>query len=210
MQTIAGTTKSLGVITFLLILLFAISPAFSAANSARVFVINPAKSQMRYSFDYSLHDIKGVSHEIAGKLLLHPDGKVQMMLRSAVISFKSGDSNRDVHMLEVIEGATYPYVVFKAVAQLKPEQIQINKPFTMALKGELDFHGQKHLETIPIKIQKLAITEDTKKNVLTIRAKGAWSISLEKYKIERPSLMFVKLDDRCNIDFDLQLEEQSP
>ena len=41
-----------------------------------------------------------------------------------------------------------------------------------------------------------------------LRVRGSFQVSLESFRIERPSLLFVKIDDACRIDLDLLLREE--
>jgi len=41
-----------------------------------------------------------------------------------------------------------------------------------------------------------------------IRVRGHFDLSLEAHRVERPSLLFVKIDDACGIDVDLLLRKQ--
>lgn len=171
----------------------------AAVPSPRVFTVEPGQSRLTYSFDHALHEVRGESVSIEAKLMLWPDGKTQLMVRTPVASFKSGDANRDVHMQEVIEAAQHPYVILKAVIRL-PEQPRPPGPWPLQFKGQLDFHGHKQMENIALKAQ---LTNES-----AVVVTGSFVVSLEKYKVERPSLLFLKLNDDCLIDFKLKLVEK--
>jgi len=48
------------------------------------------------------------SKEIDGKAVAKDDGKVIALVGAPLASFHSGDSNRDAHMLEVLEAERFP------------------------------------------------------------------------------------------------------
>jgi polyisoprenoid-binding protein YceI len=151
---------------------------------------------VKFHATHPLHKVDGVSRSVEGKALLDPDGNVRTMLRIAVQSFDSGDANRDAHMLETLEAGRYPHVVFKGVGKV-PSQAPGAKPVDLTLRGELDFHGVKRPIELPVTVLFAADG--------SARVRGRMVVSLEAFKIERPSLLTVKLDDACAIDFDLKL-----
>ena len=51
----------------------------------------------------------GVSHSARGKGICHA-GECDFLIAVPVKSFDSGDSNRDLHMLQVTRGAEFPMV----------------------------------------------------------------------------------------------------
>ena len=82
--------------------------------------IDPAASVLRYHVHHKLHTVRGKSSDIEGKVVVQEDGRVISMVRVPVASFRSGDGNRDAHMLETLEVNKYPYVVWKGMASLEP------------------------------------------------------------------------------------------
>jgi hypothetical protein len=65
------------------------------------------------------------------------------------------------------------------------------------LAGELDFHGRKQAEKVSVHVEAAGAG---------VHATGHFVVSLDRYQIERPSLLLIKIDDACAIDFDLRLE----
>ena len=174
----------------------AIALAATAAPAAGIYSVVKEHSTLRYDVKHKLHVVSAESHEMEGKALLKPDGSVQLMVRAPVTSFRSGDGNRDEHMQETMDAQAFPYVVYKGVAKIQPPT---SYPATMdvAVAGELDFHGRKHPETVQLKVEMRSATD--------WHVTGGFIISLDKYQVERPSLLLIKLEDACKIDLDLQL-----
>ena len=59
-------------------------------------------------------------------------------------------------------------------------------------KAQLSFHGVQQVFDLPVDV-----TWDAANKV---HATTTFAISLDDYKVERPSLMFVKVDDELKID----------
>jgi polyisoprenoid-binding protein YceI len=66
------------------------------------------------------------------------------------------------------------------------------------LKGKLSFHGVDKQVELPVKVLFNSASSATATTQL--------SISMDEFKIERPSLMFVKVDDALKIDVNLTLK----
>jgi polyisoprenoid-binding protein YceI len=179
-----------------------LAAALAATNPAlRTFDLVARQSSIGYEIAHTLHEIKGTSTAVEGKVVVQPDGRAQTMIRAAVASFKSGDANRDVHMLEVVEGDKHPFIVLKAVSPfVEPAPGAAKVP--VELKAQLEFHGTRRVETIPLALERLADGR--------LLVTGRFVISLEAYGIERPSLMFVELPDETTLHVRLVLEETRP
>src|ERR1700730_9815494 len=80
-------------------------PALAGADSQWVV----GQSTLSYHVSHPLHQVDGVSHAAKGKGVCH-DGQCDFLIAVAVKSFDSGDSNRDLHMLQVTRGAQFPFV----------------------------------------------------------------------------------------------------
>jgi hypothetical protein len=59
-----------------------------------------------------MHQVDGVSHAAKGKGTCH-DGQCDFLIAAPVNSFDSGDSNRDLHMVQVTRGAQFPMVIVR-------------------------------------------------------------------------------------------------
>ena len=110
--------------------------------------------------------------------------------------FRSGDNIRDEHMLEVMEGASFPTVTFKGSVKIAPPA---SYPSTLdvAVPGELEMHGRKFPQTVSVHVD-LAAADSW-------HVTSAFDVSLDQYGVERPALLFVKIDDACHMTVDLSL-----
>src|ERR1700683_140198 len=82
-------------------------PAF-AADSQWVL----KQSTLTYHVAHPLHQSEGVSHAARGKGICH-DGQCDFLIAVPVKTFDSGDSNRDLHMIQVTRGAQFPLVIVR-------------------------------------------------------------------------------------------------
>lgn len=71
-------------------------PAFAQSN--RQWTLD--SSTLTYHITHPLHQVAGTSHAARGKGICH-DGQCDFLVAAPVKSFDSGDSNRDLHMLQV-------------------------------------------------------------------------------------------------------------
>ena len=95
------------------------------------------QSTLTYHVSHPLHQIDGVSHAAKGKGICQ-DGQCNFLIAVPVKSFDSGDSNRDLHMLQVTRGAEFPLVTVRTRV---PESAVRHQP-TINLDLEIQFAGQ--------------------------------------------------------------------
>ncbi len=166
----------LHVIFSFIITIFNQSPIYEASTSS-----------VKYSMVHKLHSWEGVSKDlkVATKWNEQKNEIEQISIVVNVATFNSGLSSRDSHMMEVLDGLTYPRILFSSSSvQYTPEGIFV--------KGKLQFHGVERVIETKVKLEKM-----NRKLVFS----GSLPILLEDYKVERPSLLFVKVDNKIQIDF---------
>jgi len=167
------------------------APAAPAPAAATTYSVAAGKSSLTFHVVHKLHRVDGESKAVEGKARLLPDGKVQVMLRVKSDSFDSKNVNRDAKVKEVVEAARHPVIEFKALGEgVTPPAGggTLEKTF----KAEVSFHGNKKTIDLPVK---LTFEADG-----SVRAQATIALSLDEFKVERPSLMFVKVDDELKID----------
>jgi polyisoprenoid-binding protein YceI len=144
-------------------------------------------SSVTYSMRHKLHSWQGVSKDlkVAAKWNEQKNEIEQISIVVNVATFNSDLSSRDSHMMEVLDGLTYPRVLFSS------NSIQYT-PDGVLVKGRLQFHGVERIIETKVKLEKI-----NRKWVFT----GSLPVLLEDYKVERPSLLFVKVDNLIKIDF---------
>ena len=106
--------------------------------------------------------------------------------------FNSDNELRDSHMMEVLEGIIFPTITWKGVATgVAATPITVGK-HNIRVKGPLTVHGVTQEVEIPV------VMDVAENGLVTVQA--SFSISLESYEIERPSLVFVKIADEVPIN----------
>lgn len=177
-------------------ILAALAPSASpVVATPRTFAVGPA-STLGYRLVHKFHEVNGLSRAVEGRARVLPDGTVQVMVRAPLDSFHSGNSNRDAHMLEVTGAAQQPYVVFKGVGHLDaPDRYPAD--LRIALRGELTLKSPRPVEVAA------AVHFDAPDRA---RVEASFPVSLDEHQVERPELLFVKVDDRVDVDARLELE----
>jgi hypothetical protein len=70
------------------------------------------QSTLTYHMSHPIHEVDGVSHGARGKGVCHA-GECDFLVAVPVKSFDSGDSNRDLHMIQTTRGAEFPIVTVR-------------------------------------------------------------------------------------------------
>src|SRR6202158_3438230 len=129
----------------LIVVLLACLPVFAAADSQWIL----QQSTLTYHVSHPLHQSEGVSHGAKGKGVCHA-GQCEFLIAVPVKSFDSGDSNRDLHMIQVTRGAEFPIVT---VRTRLPESAASSATINADL--EIQFAGQTaHYKQVPFKVEK--------------------------------------------------------
>src|SRR5580658_6548640 len=124
--------------------LLAALPAFAIADSQWIL----KQSTLTYHVSHPLHQSEGVSHAAKGKGVCHA-GQCDFLIAVPVKSFDSGDSNRDLHMIQVTRGAEFPIVT---VRTRLPESAAASTTINADL--EIQFAGQTaQYKQVPFKLE---------------------------------------------------------
>jgi len=168
----------------LIVVLLANLPAFAAPDSQWIL----QQSTLTYHVSHPLHQSEGVSHGAKGKGVCHA-GQCEFLIAVPVKSFDSGDSNRDLHTIQVTRGAEYPLVT---VRTRLPESDAAASTINADL--EIHFAGQTALyKQVPFKVEK----QGGQTHIT-----GTIPATLTDFKIDPPSLltMPVKNDIPVRVD----------
>lgn len=170
----------------------------AAPAAAQTFAVVAAKSSLTFHVIHKLHRVDGASKKVEGKVRILPDGKAQVMLRVASDTFDTNNVNRDAKLKEVVEATRFPQIELKASGDgitLPAAGGTLDKTF----KAQVNFHGVQKTIDLPVK---LTVGADG-----GVRAQATIALSLDEFKVERPSLMFVKVDDELKIDADVMFQK---
>ncbi len=102
------TLALLLIVSFLTVLSLAVPQLSQAASKEWIL----QESTLSYHVSHPLHQVDGVSHAARGKGVCDA-GQCDFLIAVPVKSFDSGDSNRDLHMLQVTRGAQFPLVTVR-------------------------------------------------------------------------------------------------
>ncbi len=172
-------------IVFLLVTL----PAF-AADSQWVL----KQSTLTYHVSHPLHESEGVSHAARGKGVCH-DGQCDFLIAVAVKSFDSGDSNRDLHMVQVTRGAEFPIVTVRTHL---PESAASSATINADL--EIQFAGQTaQYKKVPLKVE----TQGGETHIT-----GTIPATLTDFEIDPPSLLSMPVKNEIPVRVDMTWRSQ--
>ncbi len=143
------------------------------------------QSTITYHMSHPMHEVNGVSHAARGKGICQA-GQCNFLIAAPVKSFDSGDSNRDLHMIEATRGAQYPMITVRAQF---PEAS--NATGTMYADLEVSFAGQtSHYSHVPFQRQ-------TQGN--TVHIEGTVPATCSDFKIDRPSFLTVPIKNEIPV-----------
>jgi hypothetical protein len=165
-------------------------PAFSGPDSQWVL----ENSTLTYHVSHPLHQSEGVSHAARGKGVCHA-GQCDFLIAVAVKSFDSGDSNRDLHMLQVTRGAQFPLVT---VRTRLPEEASTSS--TVRADLEIQFAGQT------AQYKQVILQLVTQGNETSIS--GTIPATLTDVKIEPPTLLAMPVKNEIPIRVDMTWRPQ--
>jgi hypothetical protein len=151
------------------------------------------QSMLSYLMSHPMHEVTGVSRAAKGKGICHA-GICDFLIAAPVKSFDSGDSNRDLHMLEVTRGAQFPMVIVRTHF---PEAT-IASP-TMYADLDVQFAGQT-MHYRHIAFQRVMDGND-------VRITGTIQATCSDFKIVRPSFLTVPIKNEIPVRVDMTWRE---
>ncbi len=121
-----------------ILLLLLTFPLLARADSQWVLT----KSTLSYHVSHPLHEMNGVSHDAKGKGVCQ-SGSCNFLVAVPVKSFDSGDSNRDLHMLQVTRGAQYPMITVRFdLPQSEIDDATIRCSLDIQFAGQMAHYNQ--------------------------------------------------------------------
>ena len=170
---------------FAVCLLLVLPPLATAADSQWIL----QQGTLAYRVSHPLHQSEGVSHEARGKGICHA-GECDFLIAVPVKSFDSGDSNRDLHMIQVTRGAQFPMVTVRTKL---PESASAST--TIQADLEIQFAGQ----TAQYKQVSFQLVPQGRQIHIT----GTIPATLTDFKIDPPSLLTMPVKNEIPIRVDL-------
>ena len=161
--------------------LFLALPALQRTDSQWVLL----QSTLTYHINHPLHQVEGVSHAARGKGLCN-SGQCDFLIAVPVKSFDSGDTNRDLHMLQVTRGGQFPMVT---VRTRLPEDLAASA--TLDADLEVQFAGQTaRYKQVPFALARNG--EETK-------ISGTIPAALSDFKIDPPALLTIAVKNEIPV-----------
>lgn len=148
-----------------------------------------------FKAEMPLNSYTGESAQLEGTINFE---SADIAFKVPVKSIKTGKDKRDEHMYELLEAAKNPNVVFKGKLiddfdfDKKAEQ-------TLKVKGDFTLGGTTRQITIPIDLN--PVTKG-------LQLKASWSLLITDYNLERPSFLFIKVNDKHDMSVNALLKEE--
>jgi hypothetical protein len=147
------------------------------------------QSTLSYHMSHPMHEVDGVSHAAKGKGVCHA-GQCDFLIAVPVKSFDTGDSNRDLHMIEVTLGAQYPMVIVRTQF---PEAATTDS--TIHADLDVQFAGQTaHYKNVPF--QRTVHGNE-------VEISGTVPATCSDFKIVRPSFLTVPIKNEIPVRVDM-------
>ena len=164
-----------------------LSPIAMLAQTDTQWVLQ--QSTLSYHMTHPVHEVDGVSHAAKGKGVCHA-GECDFLIAVPVKSFDSGDSNRDLHMIEVTRGAQFPMVVVRT---------RLPEGGTTAAETyadlDVEFAGQTaHYRHVAFQ----RVTEGG-----LVKISGTIPATCSDFKIDRPSFLTVPIKNEIPVRVDI-------
>jgi len=147
------------------------------------------QSTLTYVVTHPLHHIEGVSHAARGKGICQVN-ECEFLIAAPVKSFGSGDSNRDLHMIQAVRGAEYPMVTVRTripQSELKSGSIHADM--------QVQFAGQ----TANYKQVPFQVTAEGK----NLRLTGTIPAKVSDFRLTPPSLLTIPIKNDIPVRVDM-------
>jgi polyisoprenoid-binding protein YceI len=179
----------------LLLLVLLVLPLSLFAESQN-YVIVPRLCSLTFDVSAQLHHVHGIGNRFSGTITGDPSdittAKISVKLDPS--SFNTDNEKRDKDMREkCFELDKYPLIEFNSSAiQSEQKELKAGQPVKTTIKGILKMHGLEKEISVPVTIQ---LAEDT------LTAEGDMAVVLDEWKIARPKVLFVQLQNDVSIHF---------
>lgn len=165
--------------------LLALTPRMARADSQWV----ADQSTLTYQVTHPMHTVEGTSHAARGKGVCQA-GQCVFLIAVPVNTFTTGDSNRDLHMIEAVRGAEFPMIVVHATFP----QAEVHQQWIHA-DVEVRFAGQTaHYQNVPFKRTQQGSE---------VRITGSLPLTCTDFKIQRPSFLTVPIKNEIPLSVEM-------
>ena len=168
-----------------LVFLFSFFLSLLNASSFRV-----ENSLITYFGVHYLHKWEGSTSDVKGVVSYDKNiDQYECSISVPLSTFSSGNDNRDSNMLVYCRAFEFPNINFQSTS------IKVNES-TLEIEGKIEFAGEEK------EIKTNAKLNSLDNNLFAIE--GELDILLSEFKVERPSLLFVEIEDLVKIKYSIQ------
>lgn len=153
------------------------------------------QSTLMYHVSHPLHESEGVTHAARGKGVCHA-GRCEFLIAVPVKSFDSGDSNRDLHMLQVTRAGQFPLITVRTSL---PEAAAAST--TIPADLEIEFAGQT------VSYKQVPFEQSTRDGLTRIT--GTIPATLAAFKIDPPSLFAIPVKNEMPVRVEMTWRRQN-
>ena len=191
-QPIAVATRHPRIVHLLFLFACLLLPFSLAAQTDTQWVLD--QSTLSYHMSHPMHQVDGVSHAAKGKGACHA-GQCNFLIAAPIKSFDSGDTNRDLHMLETTRGAQFPMVVVRtSFPEAETSAATIDADLTIELAGQTAHYPH------------VAFQRTTQGNEVHIS--GTIPATCSDFKIDRPTFLTVPIKNEIPVKVDMTWHKQ--
>jgi polyisoprenoid-binding protein YceI len=160
---------------------FAVLISIPASAQPKKYEAAGNESFITYKLTHPLHEVEATSRKEVCLIYADAGNKEikNVLVQVPVTSFDSGNSNRDSHAMEVVDAISIPYAKFVST------NIEENGD-SVKVFGNLTFHG------VTKGIRIIAFAKWSSNELIV---NGTFDISLTEFKVERPSLLLIPVND---------------
>lgn len=148
------------------------------------------KSEIIYHADHTFHNTRGTTEAAKGKGVCNPGG-CDFLVAVPVKTFDSGDQNRDLHMIQAVNGGDYPMVSVRTHTTDLPKAPKMTADLTV------DFGGKQ----VVYKNVSFEVSDQTADS---FHIKGTIPLVLSRHNVKLPSLLGVAVKDEAPTEVDVK------
>jgi hypothetical protein len=161
------------------------APVFAQTDTQYVL----QQSSLTYHMSHPMHEVDGTSHAAKGKGICHA-GQCDFLIAAPVKTFDSGDTNRDLHMLEATRGAQFPMV-------------QVRTHFPEADSGASTIYADLEVQFAGQTAHYSHVAFQRTQQGSAVRIVGTVPALCSDFKIDRPSFLTAPIKNEIPVRVDM-------
>lgn len=187
---------------FLVIFVVLLFP-ISVFSEVQTYVVVPRLSSMNFEVSAQMHDVHGTGNRFSGTIAGDPaditTAKIELKLDPKSFDTKNEKRDKDLRG-KCMEVTKYPFIEFISHSiQADQKELKPGQPQKATVQGTLKMHGLEKQINVPVTLQ---LVDDT------LTADGEMAVVLDEWKILRPKVLFVQLQNDVKIKFKVGAKRQ--